>query len=78
MRPRDRSSRPISFRLDARYERELRRRAEGARISPGDYARLVLIRHIEDTELANLRDEVASLRSELERFRTHFAAVVEE
>ena len=47
-------------------------------MSPGDYARLILIRHIEETELANLREEVASLRAELERFRTHFAAVVEE
>ena len=65
--------RTIAYRLGRPYTDRLEDRAEEAGLSVGQYARLVLVMHFEETALHQLADEVTKLRDEVTELRVERA-----
>jgi len=67
----------VSFRLPDVYMTQLLKRAESARMSPGEFVRQVLVDYLEDTEREQLEDGMRELHSSLVLFREDFHTTVE-
>lgn len=65
--------RTIAYRLGRPYVDRLEQRAVEAGLSVGQYARLVLVTHFEETAMHRLADEVAKLRDEMTELRVQRA-----
>ena len=73
-----RDGKSVSFRLGAPYSERLTREAERHNVSPGQYARMILAMHFEQSELLNLKDEVGDVHTELQEFRAEFKRAVRQ
>jgi hypothetical protein len=67
----------ISFRLSETYMNALMKRAAGGRVSAGEYARQVVIDHMEDAMRERLEEELYRLQTEIAFLRGDFATTVE-
>jgi len=67
----------ISFRLPDVYMAELVTRAQKQRVSPGEFARQVLIEYLDDEKREQMEAELGALKAEIAFFRTDFATAVE-
>lgn len=65
--------RTISYRIGRPYTDRLEEAAHAAGMSRGQYARLILVTHFEETALHRLSDEVVELRKELAELRLDLA-----
>lgn len=68
----------VSYRLKGSHRALLEEKAEALRMSEHQYARFVLVQHLEDrgaqevsSQLLRLRAEVGAVRSELARVRSN-------
>jgi hypothetical protein len=64
----------VSFRFPAHYERKLRAEGEKHNMSPGEYARLLVIHHLEREELLDVRQDLRELREDVRQL----ASAIEE
>jgi hypothetical protein len=73
-------SKPVSFRVEEELFEELATRAEATGLSPGGFARAVLLFELQgelEAQLEGLRQEVQSLRGELAVLGRNLAALNE-
>lgn len=61
MRPRD-ESKTIAFRLSAKTITDLERRAKAHGVSPGEYSRAVLERHLKDDHASTIMEALEALK----------------
>jgi uncharacterized protein YbaP (TraB family) len=57
----------VAYRLGSPYVEKLEEKAQQAGMSPHQFARLALVMHFEETAVHRCADEVADLKSGLER-----------
>ena len=65
--------RTIAYRLGLPYVSKLEQRASENGLSVGQYARLVLVMHFEQTAAHRVADEIAKLRGEVTDLRVEHA-----
>ena len=61
--------RTIAYRLSRHYSEQLEKRAAENGMSVGQYARLVLCMHFEESALHKLTDEIRDLKNEVTELR---------
>ena len=67
----------VCFRLPDVYMAELVTRAQKQRVSPGEFARQVLIEYLDDEKREQLEAGLGALKAEIGFFRGDFATTVE-
>lgn len=67
----------VSFRLPDEYMTEVVTRAQKGQVSPGEFARQVLIDHLDDARREQLETEMSALKAEIAVFRGDFATAIE-
>jgi|SRR5579871_3434458 len=67
----------VQFRLGGQALKQLERIANAYELSPGQFARRILVEYLEDTERVRLRERLAALECEYKQLREDFAVSVE-
>ena len=67
----------VTFRLSSPYASRLQRDSAANGMSPGQYARFLLISHFENEDVLEMRDELSEVHAELRRFRKDFDAALD-
>jgi len=69
-------TKPISFRLDEHYIERLKKEADRYGMSPGDYARRLVLDALENVEEKRVEDSLQAIKREIGELRTDFATSV--
>lgn len=69
-------SRPVSFRLDKHHLERLKEEAEKYGLSPGEYARRLVLDQLEQTSRRELEEGLSEVKREVSALRVDVAAAV--